>query len=132
LAETRPANAPAWHGPYYKPAGSDGSENLYLADYLGMIGLPILPVAHYPMDEAVAFLPVQAGADPRLLENMRQHLKHGSTLVLTPALVRALGQAGRNWLGSSPGLPAKPLRPTRSALKASRLIWLLRWNWMQP
>jgi len=60
---------------YYKPAGSDGSENLYLADYLGMIGLPILPVARYPMESAVAFLPVQAAADPRLLENMRQHLK---------------------------------------------------------
>jgi hypothetical protein len=88
---------------YYKPAGSDGSENLYLADYLGMIGLPILPVARYPAEAAVAFLPVQAAADPRLLESMRQHLRRGSTLMLTPALVRALGQRGAQLAGVETG-----------------------------
>lgn len=106
---------------YYKPAGSDGSENLYLADYLGMIGLPILPVARYPMDAAVAFLPVQAAADPRLLENMRQHLDRGSTLVLTPALVRALGQAGAQLAGVEPGsgseaASAKTMRVDRESV----------------
>jgi hypothetical protein len=88
---------------YYKPAGSEGSENLYLADYLGMIGLPILPVARYPMEAAVAFLPVQAAADPRLFETMRRRLKRGSTLVLTPALVRALGQRGAQLAGVETG-----------------------------
>ncbi len=88
---------------FYKPAGSDGSENLYLADYLGMIGLPILPVAHYPKEAAVAFLPVQAAADPMLFESMRRHLKRGSTLVLTPALVRALGQKGAQLAGVETG-----------------------------
>ena len=88
---------------YYKPAGSDGSENLYLADYLGMIGLPMLPVARYPSDAAVAFLPVQAAADPRLLESMRQHLERGAALVLTPALVRALGQRGAQLAGVETG-----------------------------
>jgi len=78
---------------FYKPAGSEGSENLTWR-IAGMIGLPVLPVAHYPMDAAVAFLPVQAAADPKLLDNMRRHLKRGATLVLTPALVRALGPEG--------------------------------------
>jgi hypothetical protein len=94
--------------PYYKPPGSDGSENIYLADYLGMIGLPILPVAHYPSDAAAAFLPVQAAADPKLLENMRRHLKHGATLVLTPALVRALGQEGAQLAGVEIGRLSEP------------------------
>ena len=88
---------------YYKPAGSDGSENLYLADNLGMIGLPVLPLARYPMNAAVAFLPVQAAADPKLVESMRRHLKHGSTLVVTPALVRALGQEGARLAGVETG-----------------------------
>ena len=88
---------------FYKPAGSEGSENLYLADNLGMIGLPILPVAQYPADAAVAFLPVQAAADPKLLDNMRRHLKRGATLVLTPALVRALGQEGARLAGVEAG-----------------------------
>ena len=100
---------------FYKPAGSDGSENLYLADYLGMIGLPILPVARYPMNVAVAFLPVQAAADPRLLERMGQHLELGSTLVLTPALVRALGQKGAQLAGvqTGPGSEAAAAKTIR-------------------
>jgi hypothetical protein len=51
----------------------------------------------------VAFLPVQAAADPRLLENMRQHLERGAALVLTPALVRALGQSGAQMAGVETG-----------------------------
>jgi hypothetical protein len=68
-----------------------------------MIGLPILPVARYPKEAAVAFLPVQAAADPTLFESMRRHLKRGSTLVLTPALVRALGQKGEQLAGVAAG-----------------------------
>ena len=106
---------------YYKPAGSDGAENLYLADYLGMIGLPILPVARYPRDATAAFLPVQAAAAPRLLESMRQHLKRGSTLVLTPALVRALGQEGAQLAGvetgpNSEAASAKTMRIERESI----------------
>lgn len=76
---------------FYKPPGSESSENMYLADYLGMIGLPILPVAEYPKGAKVVFLPVQAAADTKLMEKMRRHLKAGATLILTPALLRALG-----------------------------------------
>jgi len=93
---------------YYKPAGSNGSENLYLADYLGMIGLPVLPVAHYPSDAEAAFLPVQAAADAGLLGSMRRHLKRGATLVLTPALVRALGQEGAQLCGVEARSPSEP------------------------
>jgi hypothetical protein len=88
---------------YYKPAGSDGSENLYLADNLGMIGLPLLPVARYPADATVAFLPGQAAADPKLCDSMRRHLQRGATLVLTPALVRALGPEGARLAGVETG-----------------------------
>ena len=76
---------------FYKPPASESSENMYLADYLGMIGLPVLPVANYPEDALVAFLPVQAAADAALLDKMQRHLDRGATLVVTPALVRALG-----------------------------------------
>ncbi len=76
---------------FYKPPGSESSENMYLADYLGMIGLPVLPVAEYPKDARVTFLPVQAAADPKVMEKMRRHLQSGATLILTPALLQALG-----------------------------------------
>jgi hypothetical protein len=76
---------------FYKPPGSESSENMYLADYLGMLGLPILPVADYPKDARAAFLPVQAAADANLIEKMARHLKGGATLIVTPALLKQLG-----------------------------------------
>ena len=88
---------------FYKPPGSDGDENLYLADYLGMLGMPLLPEANYPEKSSVAFLPVQAAADPMLLGKMERHLNQGATLVLTPALVRALGEKGANLAGIRTG-----------------------------
>ncbi len=94
---------------YYKPPGSEGDENLYLADYLGMVGLPILPEASYPKYAAAAFLPVQAAADAMLLDKMRRHLKRGAVVVVTPALLRALGSKAAGLAGIDLGpkdLPA--------------------------
>jgi len=93
---------------FYKPAGSQSSENMYLADYLGMIGLPILPVAQYPKDANMAFLPVQAASDPRLLDKMQRQLKRGATLVVTPALVRALGKNAARLAGVETGPRSTP------------------------
>lgn len=93
---------------FYKPPGSAAGDNTYLADHLGMIGLPILPVANYPSDAAVAFLPLQAASDAELLVKMRQHLKRGATLVLTPALVRALGHQASALVGVEVGPESSP------------------------
>jgi hypothetical protein len=90
LAERVRARAPQGIA-FYKPVASASDENMYLADYLAMLGLPIVPVAQYPSQARVAFLAVQAAADPQLMEKVRQHLDGGATLVLTPALVRAVG-----------------------------------------
>ncbi len=88
---------------YYKPPGGDGDENLYLADYLGMVGLPIVPVAEYPEKVPVTFLPVQAAGDAGLMEKARRSLRRGGVVVCTPALVRALGAAGEELAGVKVG-----------------------------
>jgi hypothetical protein len=93
---------------FYKPTNSDSAENIYLADYLGMIGLPILPVAQYPKEAKVAFLPVQAAGDGQLLDQMQRHLKRGATLVVTPALLRTLGPAAARLAGVSVGTTCEP------------------------
>jgi hypothetical protein len=79
---------------YYKPVNSTSEDNMWLMDNLGMIGLPVVPVAQYPSASRVAILGVQASADPKLMVKMKQHLARGATLVLTPALLRKLGRAG--------------------------------------
>lgn len=94
---------------FYKPPGSESAENLYLADYLGMIGLPILPEAQYPESAEVAVLPVQAAADSEIVSQMRRHLDRGATLILTPAFVRAAGEAAARMAGvetTSTSVPA--------------------------
>lgn len=110
---------------FYKPPGSDAEENLYLADYLGMMGLPVVPEARYPSDARVAFLGVQAASDPTLLEKVRAHLGKGATVVLTPALLRRLGPSAEQMAGvrvsprASPGL-ANAVE-TRTGAQAVRL-----------
>lgn len=81
---------------FYKPPASDAEENLYLMDYVAMLGLPVVPVAEYPRRAQVAMLGIQAAKDPRLAEQARAHLNAGATLIVTPALlrsVRALAEA---------------------------------------
>jgi hypothetical protein len=93
---------------FYKPAGSDSEENVHLADYLAMIGLPVVPVAEYPADAKIAFLAVQAAADAKLVQKIQRHLRRGATVVLTPALLRALGPQGAELAEVDPGRTSAP------------------------
>jgi hypothetical protein len=78
--------------PFYKPVNSDSDENVFLMDYLGMIGLPVVPASQYPAEAKVAILGVQAAGDPELAAKMKRHLAHGAKLIVTPALARKLGK----------------------------------------
>lgn len=89
---------------FYKPPASEADDNQYLLDYLGMIGLPIVPVARYPETARVVFLAAQAAADSEILDQVRRHLERGTTLVLTPAFVRGLGQT----VGKMAGVEVQP------------------------
>ncbi len=77
---------------FYKPPGSDAAENLYLPDYLGMLGLPILPEARFPEWPATVFLAAHAGADAGVMVKVKSHLEQGGEVVVTPAFVRGAGK----------------------------------------
>jgi len=94
---------------FYKPANADSAENMYLADYLAMIGLPVLPVATYPEDAKAAFLPVQAAGDVHLVDEMQRHLRRGATIVATPALLRSLGPEAARLAGVTIGPVPEPM-----------------------
>jgi hypothetical protein len=93
---------------FYKPAGSHSEENVNLADYLAMIGLPVVPVAEYPADAAIVFLPVQASADPKVMDKVRRHLRRGATIVTTPAFLRTIGPEATELAGVDPGPASVP------------------------
>jgi hypothetical protein len=68
-------------------------------DYLAMIGLPILPEAKYPEHAPVTFFGVQASADPDPMLKLQRDVDKGATVILTPALVRKLGEPGSDFSG---------------------------------
>jgi len=100
----RPASGIA----YYKPPGSDGEENLYLMEYLPMVGLPVVPVAKFPSGWPVIFLGSQAAADHDLLASMNRELARGATRVLTPALLRRIDGQAANMAGVTVSPQARP------------------------
>ena len=67
----------------YKPPHSDAGSDLYLMDYVGMFGVPLVPSPVFPEAAQVVFLPTQAAADPGIGAKARRVLDAGGTLVLT-------------------------------------------------
>lgn len=93
---------------FYKPPNSDADDNLYLADYLGMLGLPVLPESRWPAEATVVFLGAQAAADPDVVARLRQHLARGRTAVVTPAFLRRAGEAAQELAGVAVGAAGSP------------------------
>lgn len=76
---------------FYKPPGSDPGDNLFLMDYLGMLGLPIVPTSEYPGSSRTVFLAAHAAADPNVEVEVQRHLRKGGTLIMTPGFLRRAG-----------------------------------------
>ncbi len=67
----------------YKPINSDAGGDLYIMDFIGTLGIPLVPVHQYPEDAEVIFLPTQAAADTEILSKVEKTLSKGSTIVFT-------------------------------------------------
>jgi hypothetical protein len=93
---------------FYKPANSEAADNLYLADYLGMLGVPVLPEARFPEQGKVVFLGAQAAADPRVTAKLGEHLANGGTGFVTPAFLRRAGADAQRLAGVAVGDVTQP------------------------
>ena len=78
--------------PAYKPPNSDPAGDMYLMDFLGMLGIPLVPVHQFPSEAPVIFLAAQAAADPDLYEHVQKALARGVHLILTTNLLIAWPQ----------------------------------------
>ena len=67
----------------YKPPHSDAGGDLYIMDFIGMFGIPLVPCSEYPADSKVIFLPTQAAADPEILSKVEQSLSKKATMAFT-------------------------------------------------
>ena len=94
----------------YKPPHSDAHGDLYIMDFIGMLGIPLIPVSSYPADARVIFLPTQAAADTGILAKIEKSIATDATLVFTTGFLahardgkRLAEIAGLSWpLVSSP------------------------------
>jgi hypothetical protein len=79
--------APVAGIPAYKPPNSDPAGDMYLIDFLGMLGIPLVPVHTFPESASVIFLPAQAAADAQLLAHVRNARARGAVIVVTASLL---------------------------------------------
>ena len=98
---------------WYKPPNSDAEDNLYLADYLAQMGLPVWPVARWPADARVVCLGAQAAADPEATPRLQAHLAAGRTAAVTPAFLRRAGPTAQRLAGVKVGPAAEPTEASR-------------------
>jgi hypothetical protein len=69
--------------PGYKPPHSDAGGDLYIMDFIGMLGIPLIPVSSYPETAKTVFLPTQAASDPEILNKLESSLEQGSRIIMT-------------------------------------------------
>ena len=75
----------------YKPPQSSAGGDLYLMDFLGMLGIPLLPTAQFPGEARVLILPAQAAADADIAAKVQAALPHLDALVMTAGFLAASG-----------------------------------------
>ena len=69
--------------PAYKPANSDAGGDLYIMDYIGRIGVPLIPVSTFPTDAETIFLPTQAAHDAEVVAKTLKSIKKGAAVIMT-------------------------------------------------
>ncbi|HEX3716527.1 MAG TPA: hypothetical protein VH595_01050 [Verrucomicrobiae bacterium] len=74
----------------YKPANSSPRDEARVFDFVGMIGLPLVPCHEFPTNAPAAFLSAHALADTNLTQELEGFIKTGRPIILTDGLVRRL------------------------------------------
>jgi hypothetical protein len=76
----------------YKPNHSSGE--MYLHNYVGMIGVPMDLYPEFPDDRGTIFLAESAKFDPDLVSKIWKHLNEDKTVIITSGLLKALEGKG--------------------------------------
>jgi hypothetical protein len=122
----------------YKPANSPPGKEARVFDFVGMLGLPLVPCHEFPEKARAAFFSAHALKDPNLVTRLSRFIASGRPVLLTDGLAEALrGKVGvdapnvrvlrvqgdpKSLLGFSPTeldeLRAPLLKPFKAAFRA--------------
>jgi hypothetical protein len=76
----------------YTPYHATGEE--FLHDYLGMIGLPMDILPHFPTNADMVLLTEQAKFDPDIIQKIKDQLEAGKSVCVTSGFLRAMKGKG--------------------------------------
>lgn len=71
----------------YKPPASDAGGDLYLMDYISMLGIPLVPVHEFPTNAKVILLPTQAAKDKEIYTKIENALQQGTCFLFTAGFI---------------------------------------------
>lgn len=71
----------------YKPAQSDAGHDVYLFDFVGMLGVPLVPDMAWPGHAPAYFLATQAAADAGIEAKVADAIQRDATVVMTPGFL---------------------------------------------
>jgi hypothetical protein len=74
----------------YKPASSHPEKEARVFDFIGMLGLPLVPCHEFPTDATAAFFSVHALKDPNFATELTQFIASGKPVLLTDGLADQL------------------------------------------
>lgn len=74
----------------YKPPNSHPEKESRVFDFVGMMGLPLVPCHEFPTDAAAGFFSVHALKDAELVPKLAAFIKAGKPVLLTDGLAQAL------------------------------------------
>jgi len=75
-----------------KPPNSDADGEQYVFDFVGMLGLPLVPAAKIDPDTKAAFLSVHALKDPELADKLNRMLDAKRPVLITDGLAKQLNK----------------------------------------
>lgn len=74
----------------YKPPNSHPENERRVYDFVGMMGLPLVPCHDFPTDAKAAFFSIHALKDPKLAEQVSAFIAAGKPMLVTDGLAAAL------------------------------------------
>ncbi|HOO55699.1 MAG TPA: hypothetical protein PLN69_02680 [bacterium] len=74
----------------YKPVNSNGGNENFLFDYLGMFGIPVVPVSAYPEKADSIILSEYAAADTDIAKKIKKSIDNNTTVLMSAGLLDTL------------------------------------------
>jgi hypothetical protein len=74
----------------YKPANSHAEGEKWVFDFVGMLGLPLVPCHEFPTNASAAFFPIHSLKDPGFAEKLSEFIAAGKPALVTDGLLRRL------------------------------------------